>query len=1428
MPRYELVEGNSSKFWEIERNGSQNQITFGRIGTAGQSQNKDFPSEAAAQSAYEKLIKEKVGKGYQLVTSNVPTKSAVMAAAVAAVPTPVAAGTAPPVRVVEASAPVQREWSAAFLGRVLPGRSVLARAPEKSDLGSCLDVLKGMVGPLKAPIQAGLSQCDPGYQEPARLLLSRADSTCESMLASIHPDPEVEGAVAAGLGAPDMLFPFWLEARGALFALKAALASAWHEGKTDGGKPIPGAWWLVRRSTPILRVSLGLWERLRASLSICPEDEYEQALEAAREAWDGLEDVDRLPLAFTFPGETGWAEELQPRLPTSGYCSVRRVFHDGGMCLLACLRDGEAARKLMSLPNSYQCFAYLASSVYLLGEQSVPLLIELLGRKDSLNAEMSREILGMLSQFESPEAARFCLAHLADRSLKKPAQAYFTDHPQRVQKFQQWFLEAAPSSPERVLYESVARAHPELGLSSTLAPQSRKESAPASAEEVPAVLASPPWLGAPPAAMKPLAKVETPAFEERIHGQRAFQAPGPQKKYHLWDFLVLGAHLFRQRFPDFGVPFDHTLRWDACAIENWSDRQEFHQWEAHYQDWWGEEDDCDLSPAIEERSAKLELHPLPLTLPLARLSDLLCLASWCDARAMLLLRVGAREGLQQRQTGLGFVEGPGGVDLVGEYSPYENRLWQALEQLDDHYLPQLQELPEGTTLDLMTGNCRWKGQILGGALDLQWASCPGQPDLLLQALSLVEECRQRSPLVASASEAEAVLAQPMDVKASYQGGRLTPLTCAEKIFRRMRAATAQDEVSLTYFVSGERFYLEDEEECLAVWNSLPSRIWSLSGADLHLSKMLQRFGLAALPGFLQLLGREPATLLPVLEQVESPRLAAQVAELWARLKKERARCQRFLLRFPQAALLGVIPVAVGGSGKVREAAQGALRWLNLRIPEQSQEVIARFSPEVQKAVEGILSTDPLIADPKKLPRMPAFWRPAEFPPICLRSSGNALPAPALENLGVLLAVSTAEMPHPGLDSVKAACTPESLCEFSWALYSAWLNEGANPKEDWAFLALGHLGGDLAARRLTPLLRAWPGEGNHARAVRGLDVLALVGSDTALMYLNGIAQKVKFKGLQDKAREKMDGIAEARGLSADQLADCLVPDLGLEADGSRTLQCGSRTFRVGFDERLKPYLIEGQTRLSDLPKLKGGEEAAALWKALKKDASAIATLQIDRLEKAMASERRWSAQSFQTLFLEHPLVIHLVRRLIWAAYDGSRLVGTFRVAEDNTLADERDQPWRLDPALQVGLVHPVELSESARAAWTSVLADYSILQPFPQMGREFYQITEAERSSQKVTRFASSPVSFGLFLALEARGWRRETWGEGAICAMCRDWTPEWEATIVLDPGIPLYNPAEGGDQEVQEARGSGTLDQLSPVAFSELLRDVRSVSQQTP
>jgi uncharacterized protein (TIGR02996 family) len=67
MPRYELSDGKSNKFWEIELADDQFTVRYGRIGTDGQTQVKTFANADKAQKEYDKMVAKKVKKGYQLV-----------------------------------------------------------------------------------------------------------------------------------------------------------------------------------------------------------------------------------------------------------------------------------------------------------------------------------------------------------------------------------------------------------------------------------------------------------------------------------------------------------------------------------------------------------------------------------------------------------------------------------------------------------------------------------------------------------------------------------------------------------------------------------------------------------------------------------------------------------------------------------------------------------------------------------------------------------------------------------------------------------------------------------------------------------------------------------------------------------------------------------------------------------------------------------------------------------------------------------------------------------------------------------------------------------------------------------------------------------------------------------------------------------------
>lgn len=61
---FELVGGGHNKFWTIELIGKKYFVTYGRIGTAGSTQVKEFGSVGMCREKADKIVREKTGKGY--------------------------------------------------------------------------------------------------------------------------------------------------------------------------------------------------------------------------------------------------------------------------------------------------------------------------------------------------------------------------------------------------------------------------------------------------------------------------------------------------------------------------------------------------------------------------------------------------------------------------------------------------------------------------------------------------------------------------------------------------------------------------------------------------------------------------------------------------------------------------------------------------------------------------------------------------------------------------------------------------------------------------------------------------------------------------------------------------------------------------------------------------------------------------------------------------------------------------------------------------------------------------------------------------------------------------------------------------------------------------------------------------------------------
>lgn len=127
-------------------------------------------------------------------------------------------------------------------------------------------------------------------------------------------------------------------------------------------------------------------------------------------------------------------------------------------------------------------------------------------------------------------------------------------------------------------------------------------------------------------------------------------------------------------------------------------------------------------------------------------------------------------------------------------------------------------------------------------------------------------------------------------------------------------------------------------------------------------------------GLVNSLARYPQEALPITNYFAASELAPAVARAFNKLKTLRENARSWLLKYPEHALTGLLPAALGKAGEAQDNARAALRMLTENGHQPLlQEIARRYNqPEVTDAVNALLALDPLDNHPTKSPLFRPF------------------------------------------------------------------------------------------------------------------------------------------------------------------------------------------------------------------------------------------------------------------------------------------------------------------------------------------------------------------------------------------------------------------------------------------------------------------------
>ena len=231
------------------------------------------------------------------------------------------------------------------------------------------------------------------------------------------------------------------------------------------------------------------------------------------------------------------------------------------------------------------------------------------------------------------------------------------------------------------------------------------------------------------------------------------------------------------------------------------------------------------------------------------------------------------------------------------------------------------------------------------------------------------------------------------------------------------------------------------------------------------------------------------------------------------------------------------------------------------------------------------------------------------------------------------------------------------------------------------------------------------------------------------FLARLLARVKYPKIRAKIDAALNEAAEAAGVSRGALDELSIPTHELDAAGRHRMMAGGAGADLVLDGSASVVV---QWRGADGSPLKGPTAAMkkdpaglkAVKAAVKEIEEDLAT-QVIRMQRLYLDDRSWPAAEWRERYLEHPLLRPFTVRLLWWVERAG--VRQAALAWGGQLQNVAGDPLETEGAV-LRLWHPIEDEMTHIAAWRDRIEALGLVQPFAQVWRETYRLTDAERAT----------------------------------------------------------------------------------------------------
>jgi hypothetical protein len=360
---------------------------------------------------------------------------------------------------------------------------------------------------------------------------------------------------------------------------------------------------------------------------------------------------------------------------------------------------------------------------------------------------------------------------------------------------------------------------------------------------------------------------------------------------------------------------------------------------------------------------------------------------------------------------------------------------------------------------------------------------------------------------------------------------------------------------------------------------------------------------------------------------------------------------------------------------------------------------------------------------------------------------------------------------------------ERSADFALHLIKLFIDKNTKPEYKYLLALSALLGNEAVADKIRITIDKWIEDGRFKMAEYGVGALALQGSNKALRWVELYSRKYRAKkaNVGAAAIVALEAAAEELNITVFELGDRIVPDFGFEGL-FREFTIDGDNYRAFIDSNFKiAFFNDDNKKLKTIP----SNADSALkdeFKAIAKEVRDVVKSQSSRLEHYLVVQRRWNTEQWQQFFLTNPVMFMYATKLLWGIYEKNVLKQCFCCQEDTTLMDVEDNEFSLEPDVQIGIVHPLQLSADDLKKWQQKFFDLAIEPVFPQLDRTIYHLAPEDKQVTMVRTFDGTKTEVGSIKStLEKYGWRKgPAVDNGAIDTFFKD---DYENNVMAVLGV---------------------------------------------